>query len=293
MGLDWWKMHHSLLDDPAIIRTPDEVIGHWVKVLAVACRRGGTLGDLDEDGELEKLASLLRLEAAGEWDIAKAREIVATLRARRLIERIEDEDKPRNWNKFQGETEAAARMRKKRLRDKDTQPNIPEKDEHGVTDRNGSNMFERVRAVTPVTKIRLERVEEKEEVKEEKQRASLHVMPTAEREHSGLMADFHEWIGLYPRQVNTDAACREWISLVSVGEITAKDIPEIMAGLSRWLESMDWEKDDGKFVPRPDNWLRRKLWLDNPPKGSAVKSREAFPEWQPPKKRREPEEEAA
>jgi hypothetical protein len=304
VGLNWWKMHHGLLDDPAIIRAAPEVVGWWVKVLAVACRRGGTLGDLDAESELEKLAALLRLEAGGEWDTGKAREIVDVLRARKLIERIEGADRPRNWDKFQGEG-STPRTRKHReskramltgtertdeaLRDESMDR---EQTEHpGRSSRFGNTG--NVPDVSGVPGTQIRREESRGEEKRETQRHPPCIVPVGELERPDLMAEFHAWIERYPRQTNTDAACREWISLVDVGEITATDVPEIMAGLARWLESASWEDQDGKFIPRPDRWLQQKLWRDHPPKGAAAKSRESYPEWHPPNKRREPEDEAA
>ena len=38
----------------------------------------------------------------------------------------------------------------------------------------------------------------------------------------------------------------------------------IMEGLSRWMKSADWKKDDGKYVPAPDRWVEELRWLDSP-----------------------------
>ncbi|MCX6608508.1 MAG: hypothetical protein NTV52_33645 [Acidobacteria bacterium] len=276
MGLDWWKMHHSLLDDPALLKTPPDLVGWWVRVLAVTCRRGGVLGDLDDEGELEKLASVLRLESGDGWDIERAREIVAALRSRRLLERSEGIDRPRNWSKFQGETPDAGRMRKMR--------------ERQANERNGYVTTVTGGDVTRVTKSRRDKREETEP-------GDVIAFPATDglfrreagSESGDLLGGYESFIAAYPNQANTDAACREWISLADVGEITPAVVPEIMAGLGRWLISADWEREQGRFIPRPDNWLRRRLWRDNPPKGDAAKSKENIPEWSPARRRRDEE----
>jgi hypothetical protein len=107
--------------------------------------------------------------------------------------------------------------------------------------------------------------------------------------NSDLMAGFEEFIAEYPNKVQVDMAATTWLSLADLGEITPGDIPEIMAGLDRWKISRQWESDGGRFIPAPFRFIRDRLWRDDPPKGESAKAQERFPEWQPPKKNREPE----
>lgn len=48
---------------------------------------------------------------------------------------------------------------------------------------------------------------------------------------------------------------RVWFSLVDQGVITAANIPEIMAGLTRYRASKDWHKKSGEYVPSVSSWL--------------------------------------
>lgn len=102
-----------------------------------------------------------------------------------------------------------------------------------------------------------------------------------------LMAGFEEFLAAYPNQVQVDMAATTWISLADLGEITAGVLPEIMAGLERWKISRQWEAEGGRFIPAPFRFIRDRLWRDNPPKGDGAKAMERFPEWEPPKKKRE------
>jgi hypothetical protein len=74
---------------------------------------------------------------------------------------------------------------------------------------------------------------------------------------------FEKFIARYPNKIGIDEACRQWISLVG-NEITEATLPEVMAGLNRWIASEQWQKENGRYVPAPSKWLREKKWLDQP-----------------------------
>lgn len=38
----------------------------------------------------------------------------------------------------------------------------------------------------------------------------------------------------------------------------------VMEGLERWKKSQDWWQDDGRWIPTPDNFLKKRRWLDAP-----------------------------
>jgi len=75
---------------------------------------------------------------------------------------------------------------------------------------------------------------------------------------------FEEFIGKYPNKIRVDEACRQWITMLG-SDITGETLPEVMAGLQRWLDSEQWAKENGRYIPAPTKWLREKLWRDHPP----------------------------
>lgn len=88
--------------------------------------------------------------------------------------------------------------------------------------------------------------------------------------HAALVDRFHEWIAEYPNATKIDTAARDWVDLVSRGEITEENIEEVFAGLRRYKRSAQWAKDGGKWICEPSTFLRGnekhhgRMWLDRP-----------------------------
>ena len=97
-----------------------------------------------------------------------------------------------------------------------------------------------------------------------------------------FQTEFDRLAERYPGHVDRDHAFRTWMSLFDSGGLAAKQVPEVAAGLDRWLASAQWAEQDGKFIPSLSNWLngsKGRRWLDKP------KPREAAgeePDWRPP-----------
>jgi hypothetical protein len=62
----------------------------------------------------------------------------------------------------------------------------------------------------------------------------------------------------YPRKKNKGYAERVWGRLKVSKELMA----DIMNGLYRAEESIDWTKDNGQYIPHPSTWLNAKGWED-------------------------------
>ena len=53
-------------------------------------------------------------------------------------------------------------------------------------------------------------------------------------------------------------------------------LPRLLQGLALWQESSLWRKEDGRYIPKLANFLRRRMWEDAPPaSGEDWKSAEA------------------
>lgn len=115
------------------------------------------------------------------------------------------------------------------------------------------------------------------------------IVPFRKKEAAVPLVDaFQKFWELYPNKIGSDEACRQWISLVG-SDITETSLPEIMAGLNRWLESDQWNRDDGRYISSPVKWLREKKWLDNPRAAEAHREpapssegTNAYAEWRSP-----------
>jgi hypothetical protein len=71
---------------------------------------------------------------------------------------------------------------------------------------------------------------------------------------------FETFWNAYPKRWNKPAALREWVRLDPSDELVA----QILAGLEKWTASDDWQKDNGRFRPPADRFLRDRRW-EHPP----------------------------
>lgn len=94
---------------------------------------------------------------------------------------------------------------------------------------------------------------------------------TTDASSSPLWTAFERIAERYPNRVEVDLAAQLWLSYADTEQITEDALPEIEAGLKRWLESDQWTRDDGRYVPSLAKWIRDKRWLDHPPASAETK----------------------
>ena len=95
--------------------------------------------------------------------------------------------------------------------------------------------------------------------------------PKAKELPDALSEGWKKFIGRYPNQIKVNGAAQAWISLVASGEISEANVGEVLEGLDRWINSAQWERDGGKFIPAPTTFLignaedTGRRWKDHPP----------------------------
>lgn len=71
---------------------------------------------------------------------------------------------------------------------------------------------------------------------------------------------------LYPNKKNKPEMIAEWRKLTpEERELALADVP-------KKSNSTDWQKDDGKYIPMPSNYLKNKRWLDEVRTKAPIKS---------------------
>ena len=77
---------------------------------------------------------------------------------------------------------------------------------------------------------------------------------------AGGVCGFDQFEAGYPRRIDMDRARREWDKLAPDAQLQG----EIAQAIDAWIRSHEWRRDDGRFIPKPSNWLRNKRWRDVP-----------------------------
>jgi len=71
---------------------------------------------------------------------------------------------------------------------------------------------------------------------------------------------FEDFWAAYPKKKAKDDARRAWDKRRPDGAL----LLTILAALQSQVQSPDWQKDDGRYIPFPATWLNRGQWTDVP-----------------------------
>lgn len=83
---------------------------------------------------------------------------------------------------------------------------------------------------------------------------------TEDKTAAAAKAPFDLFWDRYPNKVGRADALSAWKDLCISTSISA----QILAGLDRWLDSIEWKKEGGRFIPRPAKWLSEQRWEEHP-----------------------------
>ena len=75
---------------------------------------------------------------------------------------------------------------------------------------------------------------------------------------SAIEKRFNEFWAAYPRKVGKGGAQKVWSKIKPTAELHAK----ILAAVDIAKRSVEWQKDNGKFIPHPTTWLNQGRWDD-------------------------------
>lgn len=89
--------------------------------------------------------------------------------------------------------------------------------------------------------------------------ASLDSMIAADREDR-FRADFSLFCKAYPRDPYGDEAWKAFCELAPDEGL----VGWILRAIAHQRRELAWHRDDGKWVPKPEKWLRQRRWLRSP-----------------------------
>lgn len=61
----------------------------------------------------------------------------------------------------------------------------------------------------------------------------------------------------YPVKLGQEEAQAQW-------EGVCEDQESILSGLENWIRSESWKRENGRFIPKPEKWLRERWWEQSP-----------------------------
>lgn len=98
---------------------------------------------------------------------------------------------------------------------------------------------------------------------------SNNTPPTPRKRGMVYADDFLEFWKIYPKKIGKDAALRAW----KARNGTRPPLAELVSAVTAQLESEQWQKENGQFIPNPATWLNQGRWADE------VKSESGTQKW--------------
>jgi hypothetical protein len=242
-GMAWFRVNIDILDDPRFHEMSPALFRTWVFLLALGRKDDGKLPDAG------KIAFALRLSEE------QATRDIEQLIGLGLIERTPTGFTPHNWERWQYEfpswkPSARAEQKAKERARGDVASDVATVSQAGrKTDKNRTE------------KIREEETETREEpTPQPPKRGGLSGANDSAMKKSRNTIEEDEcrrWLALYPEH-RRDAI---EIALSAWREATDKpSVDEMIATLGLQRASVDWTKEDKKYVPRSAKYLRERTW---------------------------------
>ncbi|MGN1481101.1 DUF6291 domain-containing protein [Porcipelethomonas sp.] len=90
--------------------------------------------------------------------------------------------------------------------------------------------------------------------------------PEIKPETDSFSESFNDFWKAYPKKVSKANALKAWNKLKPNGDL----VREILSALERQKTSVQWQKDNGQFIPYPATWLNGRRWEDEQQAVSAM-----------------------
>jgi hypothetical protein len=232
MANPWFRLYSEFATDPKVQMLSETDQRRFIMLLCLRCSNGSETLHDDE------IAFQLRISET-EWQQTKS-----ILMAKNMVDQ---HGKPLAWDKRQYLSDSStARVKAHRVRMKqacNVSVTAPDTDTDTDTE------------LTPHTPL----------------------LDFAESEISGDVVlqqgnpKFQQFWDLYPRRGRGKCSRTETLKKWEFKKLDAKS-EEVIAGLRRWINSDDWQKNDGVYIPGTLPFLNQKKWEAEPIPASEVKN---------------------
>jgi hypothetical protein len=79
--------------------------------------------------------------------------------------------------------------------------------------------------------------------------------------HGPLWERFDRFWHAYPRKIGKGAARKAWKKLKPDEAL----LTQMLAAIEQQRDSIQWNRDDGQYIPLPSTWLKQERWEDELP----------------------------
>ena len=103
----------------------------------------------------------------------------------------------------------------------------------------------------------VEKDKEKDKEVETEIETEIETETESKSERAGGKAFAWFW-AVYPKKIGKEEACREFCKVT-------EPVEELVRAVKRQKQSVQWQKENGRHIPRPATWLRERRWTDELP----------------------------
>ena len=82
---------------------------------------------------------------------------------------------------------------------------------------------------------------------------------------------FNQFWAIYPKKQSKLDARKKFDKAMKIATL-----PELLESLNKQKLSLDWTKEDGRYIPQPSTWLNKGMWLDEEAFDAPVVTKKAF-----------------
>jgi len=233
--MKWFRFYDEVLDDPKCQRLTPVMFRHWVNILCIA-NRSNQRGTLPA---VEHIAFSLRLTEA------KTTAVLNDLVIAGLLDRNGNETfSPHGWSSRQRVSDDVAQRVSKHRERNESEP-LP-KQKSNVTDT-----LPHVRA----TEAETDTEAETENPPQPPEGEGVRPEPTM---HEQRFESF--WLA-YPKKTGKESARKWWLAQKPSGALHTK----MLTAIGAQKVSLQWLREDGRFIPNPATWLNQGRWDDEEP----------------------------
>lgn len=252
----WIKIASNIFDNRKIrqiecIPDGDSIIVVWVKLLCLA-------GNINDSGMIYFTKEIpytdQMLATQFNRPLATVQLALKTFENFGMIELVDNILHISNWEKYQNVDGM------ERIREQTRKRVAKHREKAHLTDNSECNVTVTLRNATDIDKDKEIDIDNIPPISPKGDK------PEIKPETDSFSESFNDFWKAYPKKVSKANALKAWNKLKPNGDL----VREILSALERQKTSVQWQKDNGQFIPYPATWLNGRRWEDEQQAVSAL-----------------------